>query len=52
VTRFQTPLSYQDGGQDQPVVLDSPVETAAMVALLKPQDASIDQDALQLVTQQ
>jgi hypothetical protein len=52
VTRFQTPLIYRDERQDLQVVLDRPVETGAVVvALLKAQDASIDQDGLQLEMQ-
>jgi hypothetical protein len=52
VTRFQTPLIYRDGRQDLQVVLDRPVETAAAAAALpKAQDASIDQDGLQLEMQ-
>jgi hypothetical protein len=52
VTRFQTPLIYRGGRQDLQVVLDRPVETAVVVAaLLKAQDASIDQDGLQLEIQ-
>jgi hypothetical protein len=52
VTRFQTPLIYRGGRQDQPVVLDRPDETAAVGgALLKAQVASIDQDGLQLEMQ-
>ena len=51
VTHFQTPLTYRDGHQDQRVVLDSPVEIAAVAELLKTQDASIDQDGLQRVMQ-
>jgi hypothetical protein len=52
VTRFPTPLIYRGGRQDQQVVLDRPVETAAVVAaLLKAQDSSIDPDGLQLEMQ-